>query len=397
MNLILKIIQGPNTGAEVALLEGVNIKLGRSDECDVVIADQSLPEVACEIEVSAERVLLLLPGGGQERLEPLHVKVFETTAIAIGPGDGPWGELIWPDPDAEPEPEPEPEPEQEKKPEEPFRKLKWALIITLIVVVILEFALWFFWPFFSKKGTQFRDWCQRKYDNWSDAGKLKRAAEPVQRQTLEQLAAAFNVELLRPSRNEQPIIRGNLWKRSERLTLTARAYEIHPGVRLDLSDDETLRTSAEEMLHILTQDYVKVEEAHDRAIVISGRLDNADELKRVEDALRSDVSQLKSIDSSKVRLGPVFSNGGINGAPIATKPSELATRALVPSGTTKKPAAKQAQLPVVGVLFEPCPCLVLQNGMRVLEGAAFNGYIVEKITEEKIILRNGDQMVEWKP
>ena len=101
MNLILKIVQGPNAGAEVALIEGVNVKLGRSDECDIVVADQTLPDVACELEVGSEKVMLLLPGGGQERLEPLRVKVFETTAIAIGPADAPWGNLIWPSPEDE--------------------------------------------------------------------------------------------------------------------------------------------------------------------------------------------------------------------------------------------------------------------------------------------------------
>ena len=63
MNLILKIVQGPNAGAEVALIEGVNVKLGKSEECDIVLNDQTLPDVVCEIEVGTERVMMLLPGG----------------------------------------------------------------------------------------------------------------------------------------------------------------------------------------------------------------------------------------------------------------------------------------------------------------------------------------------
>ena len=128
MNLILKIVQGPNAGAEVALIEGMNVKLGKGDECDIVIADQTLPDVACELEVGAERVMLLLPGGGQERMEPLHVKVFETTAIAIGPADGPWGTLIWPE--EEKEEEEAPESKEEPPPPPPkHRKLQIALLV----------------------------------------------------------------------------------------------------------------------------------------------------------------------------------------------------------------------------------------------------------------------------
>ncbi|MBO4512322.1 MAG: hypothetical protein J5746_06120, partial [Victivallales bacterium] len=123
MNLILKIVQGPNAGAEVALIEGVNVKLGKSEECDIVLNDQTLPDVVCEIEVGTERVMMLLPGGAQERMEPYRVKVFETTAIAIGPADEAWGPLVWPDPEEEKEEEPQ-EPEEVAPPPPRFRKLQ---------------------------------------------------------------------------------------------------------------------------------------------------------------------------------------------------------------------------------------------------------------------------------
>ena len=97
MNVLLKIVQGPNAGAEIAVAEGMTVSLGKGDSCDILLADQSLADVACELEVSAERVRMLLPGGAEERLEPFVVKFLgETTAIAIGPETGAWGELVWP-------------------------------------------------------------------------------------------------------------------------------------------------------------------------------------------------------------------------------------------------------------------------------------------------------------
>ena len=47
--MLLKIVQGPNAGAEVVLAEGMTLSLGKGDACDILLADQSLADVACEL------------------------------------------------------------------------------------------------------------------------------------------------------------------------------------------------------------------------------------------------------------------------------------------------------------------------------------------------------------
>jgi len=437
VNLILKIVQGPNTGAELALVEGVNVKLGRSDECDVVLADQTLPDVACEIEVRSERVALLLPGGGQERLDPLRVKVFGTTAIAVGPADSPWGPLVWPDPDVPDEPE-EPEvDETEEKPEEKprWRALQWALLIVLILVVILEFVVWLFWPFFNARITAFRDWWQEKYRKWT-ADKMVEAAIPVHRQDLNDLAKAYNVTAVIPhghSINGKPRMFGNLKTRSERLRLTAAAYSICPGVQLDLSDDQTLRSSAEELFRMVAgAGALKVEEAEDCCLTLAGRVADLPSLQHILEALKSDVLGLEKVDCSKVTIGelelqkvsepatasdsatasktekPATTVAGASDKkdesaakeskePMTVLPKPLETGALPVVAKAKPAAAGLPKLPVVGVLTIPYPCLVLQNGSRVVEGAEFNGFIVARIGEDTILLKKGRQTFEWRP
>ena len=54
MNFILKIVEGPNKGAEIALVEGVAVTLGKDDACDVVLADPTLGEAPLKVEASAE-------------------------------------------------------------------------------------------------------------------------------------------------------------------------------------------------------------------------------------------------------------------------------------------------------------------------------------------------------
>jgi hypothetical protein len=32
-----------------------------------------------------------------------------------------------------------------------------------------------------------------------------------------------------------------------------------------------------------------------------------------------------------------------------------------------------------------------------MEGAEFNGYVVSKIEEDKVLLKHGDTVLEWRP
>ena len=402
MNLILKIVKGPNAGAEIALVEGMNVKLGRGDECDIVLADQSLPDVACEIEVGAERAMLLLPGGGQERLEPLHVRMFETTGIAIGPADAPWGSLVWPEHEAE-----EPEKTEEKAEESApagnrqcaSRSLLLCLLAAIVLLVALEFTLWLFWPFFNSRMAMLRDFGLETVRGLAGGGKAGSAAVRQSRwDSLDQLADAYGVELVPPSEEGGPVtLKGNLKTSAERLKLTAEAYSMKPGIAIDLSDDESLGRASSELLEMLAGDSLKVEKAGGRELVIAGKLGSLDELRHVLEALRNDVPRLESIDCSGVEIAV---------AEIRPAPAVESTVAAPVQAPEKEPPAPSvaeslppppSRLPVVGVMTTPVPYLVLRNGSRVLEGAEFNGYVVSRISEDVILLRNGDETMEWRP
>ncbi len=405
MNLILKIIQGPNAGAEIALIEGVNVKLGRGEQCDIVLADQTLADVACEIEVGAERVTLLLPGGATERLEPLHVKVFETTAIAVGPADSPWGTLIWPSP--EEKKEEEAEESQEEKPAEPekpktrWRALRWTLLVVLLLVVRLECVVWFFWPTVNKYSEEGRAWTKAKYEEIT-ADKVELAAQPVRKQTIEELAMSYGTEIVRlqEGMDETVLLKGNLKTRAERMKLIAEAYEIQPGVKLELSDDESLKNSAEELLHLVSEGALKVVEGTNRRVVGAGQVATKDELRRALEALKADVPHIDSIDCTNVRIVPPepvkpavkpVSETAVVKVPPAL---ELDDSKKTPEPPPKPPVPKP---PISGVMTTPFPCLVLKNGRRVPEGAEFNGFVVSKITDDVVVLKYGDDVIEWRP
>ena len=71
MNFLLKIVEGPNKGAEIALVEGVAVTLGKGDDCDIVLADPTMPDAPLSVEASADGVTV-----GGEPLEPFSVKTF---------------------------------------------------------------------------------------------------------------------------------------------------------------------------------------------------------------------------------------------------------------------------------------------------------------------------------
>ena len=74
MNFLLKIVEGPNRGAEIALVEGVPVTVGKGDGCDIVLADATLPDAPLRLEPG--------PGGvtiDGEPMEAFHVKTLGAT------------------------------------------------------------------------------------------------------------------------------------------------------------------------------------------------------------------------------------------------------------------------------------------------------------------------------
>ncbi len=420
MNLILKIVQGPNAGAEVALIEGVNVKLGKSDECDVVLNDQTLPDVVCEIEVGSERVMMLLPGGAQERMEPYRVKVFETTAIAIGPADEPWGQLVWPDPEEEKKEEVPQEPEEVAPPPPRFKKLQIALLVVLILVVLLEFLVWLFWPTVNDSMSRVRKWWQIKYEDWT-TDELEKAAKPIHVRTLTELAEVYKVSATVPSQHSdrKATLEGNVRTRAERLRLTAEAYSVQPNLTVKLTDDETMKQAVHEVLEMIVPGKLTIVEAADRKLVLSGRVKDISLLKRVLAALKQDVPYLTNVDCSKVEINPdeeqvseeldvdvrpVVKNTGASSSGDASSSSDATADATDAGKTLPKEETKEvkfrkleAKLPVVGVMTTPYPCIVSRNGERIVEGGEFLGYIVDKIGADVILLRKGRTTFEWRP
>lgn len=392
MKFLLKIVQGPNAGAEIALVEGVRVTLGSADACDIVLADPTLPAEACAIEASADSVVLTPAGAEPERLEPLRVRAFGTTALAVGPADSPWGPLNWEAPSrgeatesASEAARPESAPPEEADtsistdtkgsgPEEagassadsapPSRGRTRRLGSLVLLLLLLLFAAWFL----------ARRWAKPATPPDSEAGPVPEASASGLAATAERYGLAV-IET-----NGATLVRGDFKTRAERLEATAALYEAQPGIALDLADRETLLSSASDLLQAATEGALKIADVTNRVAVLAGRASDPAFLRATIEALRTDVPRLSGADTAAVVLD----------SPVAS------TRA--PAGISARPSRAAPILPLCGVVLQPYPCLVLQNGQRLAVGAEVGGYKIERIARDRIALRRGEEEpLEWTP
>ena len=404
MNFLLKIVEGPNRGAEIALVEGVAVTLGKGDECDIVLADSTLPEEPLSIEASEDAVTV-----NGEHLEQFAVKTLGATSFAVGPADSTWGELKWnretgngergtgngergtvngerEDEDAPRDPSPAPEEEKTPEPEKKKHGCLGCLLWAVLFVLLLAALAWFFRATVRPYAEKALAYARETLHLGGGTGAVGiRAALPM---TLSEVATRYSLEL--EENDGQAKLSGNLKTRAERLRATAEAYEARPGVDLDLSDDESFKAAAEDALFTITEGAMKVVAATNRVLSIAGTSSSPFALKRILESLNADLPKLRDVDVAGVAYGIVPGNEESD-----NDDGEM----LIGVSRAKRRASKpnEPSLPVCGILTTPYPCLVMRDGSRVLEGAALGGNVIVKIEADAVTVTNATGKLIWKP
>ena len=410
MGFLLKIVEGPNKGAEIALPEGVAVTLGKGDDCDIVLIDPTLPGEPATFEASADGVKL-----DGRPFEPYNVRTLGATSFAVGPAGVPWGELKWPEPEpkegesseegekkSEPAPAaPPPAPAEPAKPteesasEEKKSRGIFGWIGCLVVVVVLLFVLalvaFLFMRRTNRNGQEMWEWttnvvtgvCERRLVD------PDKAAQEVHVRTIADVIEHYG--LSETNRAGRTVLVGDFETRAERLAATAEAYELQPGIELDFVDAESLRTAAEDTLGLIGEKGLRVDAVTNRVVALSGRVLN---IKRTLKAFVDDLPKLRNVDVANVKIGAALpdenTDGDSNSAGDAVAQGPM---------LTSRPTAKAAapSLPVCGILTTPYPCLVLKSGARVMEGASIGAGVVLKIEADSVTLTNSMGRFTWKP
>lgn len=408
MNFLLKIVEGPNRGAEIALVEGVAVTLGKGDECDIVLADSTLPEEPLSIEASDDAVTV-----NGERLEQFAVKTLGATSFAVGPTDAPWGELKWPEKGESSRRDAEPPETQSEKGETSRRDAEaqsaeaeeenlrdsaspregkkrhgclGCLVAVVLLVLLLAALAWLFRATVRPYAEKALAYARESLHLGSGAdGEGTGAARAM---TLSEIAANYGLELQED--NGQEKLSGNLKTRAERLRATAEAYEARPGVDLDLSDDESFKAAADDALFTITEGAMKVVVATNRVLSIAGTSSSPFALKRMLESLNDDLPKLRAVDATGVAYGmvPGKEEADNDDGEVPIGVSRAKRRGLKPN---------EPSLPVCGILTTPYPCLVMRDGSRVLEGAALGGNVIVKIEADAVTVTNATGRFTWKP
>ena len=411
MNFILKIVEGPNKGAEIALVEGVAVTLGKGDSCDIVLADATLPEEPVSLEPVAGGVSV-----SGEVLAPFHVKTLGATSFAAGPADAPWEALVWPkreEQEARDEkrneassPEASDIPPSEKvAADSGGKKHRGGCCGCIVAIILLLLAVaavaWFFRadPRLEEVRSKVTGLCDKAVAEFSGTTETPKAdegavaTEPAVNPAADLAAIAAKYGLVFEGTDGTAKISGNLRTRRERLSATAEAYAAQPGVELDLSDDESLRTASEDALFTLTEGALKVRAATNRVVALSGVSPSPTALKKTLEALNADLPKLRAVDVTGVTVGSM--GRGVSEATGDSRQDAASAYAL-PRPAPRK-TAQAPSLPVCGILTTPYPCLVLKDGARIMEGATIGGSVILKIEADSVLLTNSAGRVTWKP
>lgn len=405
MNFLLKIVRGPNAGAEAALPDGVAVTLGKDDACDIVLADATLPDAPATLAAAGDGVTL-----DGERLAPFRVVERGATAFAVGPSDAAWADLVWPAPPEPPKDASAPEasadvPDTPAATDAPAvrptrgRGCTGCGILLVVVVLALGGLGWFF-------RDAAKPYAERAVAEWqrlarafggADAASVEADGPAVASpsvgdgagETLSALAARYGLAFT--TNDARAALAGNFATRAERLAVTAAAYAAQPGVDLELSDDESLYTAAADTLALLAESGLRVAVATNRVLALAG---TTADLRRVLEALNADLPKLRAVDCAGVTVVPADGAASDAAAASAVAGKAGGTRRTVFS---RAAAPGNPSLPVCGILTTPYPCLVLRNGTRVMAGAPLGDRVVARIDADSVTLTNAAGSVVWKP
>jgi len=200
---------------------------------------------------------------------------------------------------------------------------------------------------------------------------------------LSEIAAQYGLKL--ETRNGRPLLAGNVRLRTERQAIRALALASDPMTDFDLTDDESLRDSATELLFVVTEGNLFATSASNRVVTLAGYAPDAARLEAALRALTTDVPGIGGLLTKGVQVG---------GTPPKTRGAAAAPEASRVAGAAKKATRAYA---IAGILTKPYPCLVMRNGARLTEGAQVEGAVIEKIEVDKLTLRDGKATFVWVP
>ena len=357
MPKILKILTGPQEGAELELDAGIALRIGTDDSNDIVLVDAMAPAQALELVMEGDDVSVMaaaerlfagdaaLPVGEKTALPDYTILTIGSTRCTVGDADKPWPPLRWipldvllaekTQPKEDEKTEEPKQPEQEEAPlsREQVEKLDelqsqkrakrgrgFAMISWLLLILICAAGMWF---------TGRHVWNLAAPKN-AETVEISENAHKTRLEKLREKAEALNLTLEEDEDGNLTRISGNVPKTSQRTSIEQIVKYDCPNVVCEMTDDETLARSVKELVWGLTEGRLKLVELKDRTAKLMGMTNSEEEWNTIVDNIRHDVPRLAKVESDVVyadvmaaKLREALSKTGFHDVRIEILPGEL--------------------------------------------------------------------------
>ena len=358
MPKLLKILTGPQEGAELELDAGIALRMGTDDSCDIAIVDAMAPAQALEVVLegddvfvtaAAERIFAgdaALPVGEKTTLPDYTILTIGSTRCAIGDADKPWPPLRWIPLDvllAEKPEAKEEEKSQEQTPEqteeaplsrEQVEKLDelqskqrakrsrgFAIISWLLLILICAAGMWFtgryVWKIAAPKEKE-------------EAKDIAENAHKTRLERLRERAETLGLTIEEEEDGSIKRISGNVPKTSQRTLIEQIVKYDCPQVICEMTDDETFARSVKELVWGLTEGRLQLVSLKDRVARLMGMTNSEEEWNTIVDNIRHDVPRLASVESDVVyadvmaaKLREALAKTGFQDVRVEILPGEL--------------------------------------------------------------------------
>ncbi len=444
MSFLLKIIKGENAGLEIALAEG-KVTFGSGEDCDIVLDDATLPEKAFTLETIGEQVSLIKDGEEAKAIELYTVFTSGEMEFAVGVEGKRWPkvkreiEIGQGQDQGQGVEEKIDHPKMEEiKAEEPKKKRCGFGCFSVLVLIILAFiggyylaqryngevktlvdeakefsydkidkdAVKHYYGIAKDKSTEYYTAGKNKTAGWLSTLKTKMpwyveevdpSTLPPPR-TLEDVAADHALTLT--TEGSVTTLSGNFVKRIDKVAAMQDAYEVEPLVKLDFSDDESLKSGVEDTLLTISEGKIKVVEAKNRAVKLVGKVETKGELVRIVTAICADVANVSSIDDSGVEVGElkkIEEEKKVEAKVEAETKEEAPAEPKEEKRKVEKKTVSTPNCPISGIITSPYPCIIMRDGSRAIEGAYVGEWLVVKIEANQVKFRKNGKEVTWRP
>ena len=361
MPKLLKILTGPQEGAELELDAGIALRMGTDDSCDIVLVDAMAPGQALElvlegddvsVTAAAERMFAgdaALPVGEKTALPDYTVLTVGSTRCAVGEADKPWPPLRWIPLDVLLAEKPQPQKqEEETKPEEKTpeqteeaplsreqvekldelqskqrarRGRSLAIMSWLLLILICAAGMWF---------TGRHVWNLAAPKEKKETEDIAENAHKTRLEKLRERALALGLTIEEEEDGSIKRISGNVPRTSQRTVIEQIVKYDCPNVVCEMTDDETLARSVKELIWGLTEGRLQLVSLKDRVAKLMGMTNSEEEWKTIVDNIRHDIPRLASVESDVVyadvmaaKLREALSKTGFHDVRVEILPGEL--------------------------------------------------------------------------